>query len=71
MEQSPQYSFDLLVDPAAVLAAAERAAKWDLPRRICRPLDRRHIAPVSTEVADFDADVEGADELDLDSNSDE
>jgi hypothetical protein len=69
MEQSPQFSFALLVDPAVVLAAAERAAKWDLPRRICRPLERRYVAPVNAEVAAYDAGVEDAPETELDSNS--
>jgi hypothetical protein len=54
----PQYSFALLLEPAIVLAAAERATKWNLPRRICRPLDRRVAAPVSAEVAAYDATVE-------------
>jgi hypothetical protein len=60
MEQTafPQYSYAMLLEPAVVLAAAERAAKWDLPRRICRPLDRRLVAPISAEVAAYDATVE-------------
>ncbi len=60
MEQAncPQYSFAMLLDPAAVQAAAERAAKWDLPRRICRPLDRRTLVAVSADVAAYDAAVE-------------
>lgn len=56
----PQYSFAMLIDPATVIAAAERAAKSDLPRRICRPLDRRVARPVSAEVAAFDATIEEA-----------
>ena len=62
MEQTatPQYSFAMLHDPAAVLAAAERAEKWNLPRRICRPLDRRAAKLVNPEVAAYDADVEDA-----------
>ncbi len=54
----PQYSYAMLLEPAIVHAAAERAAKWDLPRRICRPLDRRVVAPISAEVAAYDATVE-------------
>lgn len=62
MEQAaiPQYSFDMLIDPQTVVAAAQRAAQWNLPRRICRPLDRRVSRPVSAEVAAFDATVEDA-----------
>lgn len=54
----PQYSFAQLFEPAVVQAAAQRAAKLDLPRRICRPLDRRVVVAVSAEVAAFDATVE-------------
>jgi hypothetical protein len=62
MEQTaiPQYSFAMLLDPAVVVAAAERASKWDLPRRICRPLDRRTAMPVNPDVAAYDATVEDA-----------
>jgi hypothetical protein len=54
----PQYSFAMLLEPAVVLAAAERAAKWKLPRHICRPLDRRVVVPISADVAAFDATVD-------------
>ena len=53
-----QFSFAMLVDPASVQAAAERAAKLNLPRRICRPLDRCVARRVSAEVAAYDASVE-------------
>ncbi len=56
----PQYSFAQLIDPALVQAAAERAARWNLPRRICRPLDRRVVVPISADVAAYDATVEAA-----------
>ena len=36
--QTAPFSFAMLVDPASVQAAAERAAQLDLPRRMCRPL---------------------------------
>lgn len=55
---SAPLSFALLWDPASVIAAAERAAKWNLPRRVCRPLDRRMAIQVNAEVAAFDAQVE-------------
>lgn len=51
-------SFAQLIDPSSVLAAAERAAKWNLPRRVCRPLDRRMAIPVNPEVAAYDAEIE-------------
>lgn len=51
-------SFAQLIDPASVMAAVERADKWDLPRRICRPLDRRAAMLVNAEVAAYDASVE-------------
>jgi hypothetical protein len=60
----PQYSYAILHDPAVVQAAAERAAKWDLPRRICRPLDRRVVAPISADLAAYDAAIEQTPERD-------
>ncbi len=56
----PQYSFAQLIEPAVVQAAAERAAQWNLPRRICRPLDRRMVVPVSADVAAYDATIEAS-----------
>jgi len=55
---STQYSFAMLLEPEIVAAAAQRAEKWDLPRRICRPLDRIVAQRVSAEVAAYDATVE-------------
>lgn len=52
------FSFAQLFDPAIAQATAERAAKWNLPRRVCRPLDRRVAITVSAEVAAYDASVE-------------
>ena len=59
MEQTIQSSsFAALFDPAVARAVAARAAKWDLPRQVCRPLDR-YVGPrVSADLAAFDADVE-------------
>jgi len=56
----PQYSFAQLIEPAVVQAAADRIARCNLPRRICRPLDRRMHVPVSAEVAAYDATVEAS-----------
>lgn len=53
-----QLSYAMLFDPAIARAVAQRAAKWDLPRRICRPLDH-YVGPrVSADVAAYDATVE-------------
>ena len=53
-----QFSFAMLFDPALALAAAERAAQWNLPRRMCRPLDH-YVGPlVNTDLATFDAAVD-------------
>ena len=51
-------SFAMLFDPAVALAAAERAAHWDLPRHICRPLDRYHGSRVNSALAAYDAAVD-------------
>ena len=45
-----QSSFAMLFDPAVARAAAERAARWDLPRQVCRPLDRYAGARVNAAV---------------------
>lgn len=58
---SPQpASFAMLFDPALAREAAERAAQWNLPRRVCRPLDR-YVGPhTNSELAAFDTEVECA-----------
>ena len=53
-----QSSFAMLFDPAVALAAAERAAHWDLPRHLCRPLDHYRGARVNSDLAAYDAAVE-------------
>ncbi len=53
-----QSSFATLFSPAVALAAAARAAKWDLPRHMCRPLDRYVGSRVSADLAAFDAQVD-------------
>jgi hypothetical protein len=65
-------SFAALFDPAVARAVAARAARWDLPRQVCRPLDR-YVGPrVNADLAAFDAEVELAplaeEELDEESN---
>ncbi len=52
------FSFAMLVDPEFVQAVTRRAAQWNLPRRICRPLDRCSAPRVSAEVAAYDAAVD-------------
>jgi len=53
-----QASFAMLFDPALAQAAAERAAQWNLPRRMCRPLDRYAGRRVNADLAAFDAAVD-------------
>lgn len=53
-----QSSFAMLFDPTLVRAAAERAAKWDLPRHVCRPLDRYVGSRMNSDLAAYDAAVE-------------
>lgn len=55
-----QSSFAMLFDPAVARAAVDRAAHWDLPRRVCRPLDRYKGSKVSSDLAAYDAEVERA-----------
>lgn len=53
-------SYAALFDPAVALAAAQRAAQWDLPRHICHPLDHYHGRRVNLDLAAFDAEVDSA-----------
>ena len=50
----------MLVDPVAAQSVIERVSKLALPRRICRPLDRRREQIENAELATFDAAVEAA-----------
>ena len=63
-------SFAALFDPAVARAVAARAARWDLPRQVCRPLDR-YVGPrVNADLAAFDAEVELAPLADEDLHDD-
>ncbi len=53
-----QSSYAALFDPTVALAAAKRAAQWDLPRHICHPLDRYTGRRVNADLAAFDAEVD-------------
>ena len=53
-----QASFAMLFDPALAQAAAERAAQWNLPRRMCHPLDCCVRRRVNAELAAFDAAID-------------
>ena len=55
-----QFSFAALFDPAVARAAVERAAQWNLPRRICHPLDHFTGKRASAALAAFDAEVDSA-----------
>ena len=50
----------LLVDSAAAQSAIERVSKLNLPRRICRPLDRVREQIENAELRQFDAAIEAA-----------
>ena len=66
-ENTLQSSFAALFDPAVARAVVERAAKWDLPRHICHPLDRPFGTRANAALAAYDAAVDcapvSADEL--------
>jgi hypothetical protein len=72
MEQAPALAETrpLLVDPAAAQFAIERISKLKLPRRICRPLDRKRERIDNAELAQFDAAVESAVEAEAASDLD-
>ena len=61
--------FAMLMDRDAIRAAIGRAARLDLPRRECRPLDRYTGKRVSMDVARYDEEVETT-SLDLDDSVD-
>ena len=60
MEPAPAttQAWTLLLDPAAAHAIIEQVSKVRLPRRICRPLDRRRERIENSDLARFDAAVE-------------
>jgi hypothetical protein len=62
MEHAPAttQTWALLLDPASAHAVIEHLSKLRLPRRICRPLDRRQERIENSELAKFDAAVEAA-----------
>ena len=53
-----QSSYATLFDPVIARAVAARAAQWDLPRKVCHPLDRYPGRRVAAALAAFDAQVE-------------
>ncbi|HKX95409.1 MAG TPA: hypothetical protein VJM48_11960 [Methylibium sp.] len=58
--------FALMMNPDAVLRAMESSDRLQrLQRRVCRPLDKPLIPRVGHEVADFDLEVDNADDTDL------
>lgn len=58
--------FALMMNPDAVLRAMEGSDRLQrLQRRVCRPLDKPLIPRVGREVADFDQEVDNADDADL------
>ena len=58
--------FALMMNPDAVLRAMESSDRLQrLQRRVCRPLDKPLIPRVGREVADFDLEVDNADDADL------
>ena len=61
--------FALLMDRDAIRAAIGRAARLDLPRRECRPLDRYTGKRVSMDVARYDEEIESTN-LELDDSLD-
>jgi hypothetical protein len=62
MEPAPAttQTWALLLDPASANAVIEHLSKLRLPRRICRPLDRRQERIENSDLARFDAAVEAA-----------
>jgi hypothetical protein len=61
----------LLVDPAAAQSVIERMSKLELPRRVCRPLDRGNEKKIgNAEREQFDAAIEAAADADVESDLD-
>ncbi|MEO7725832.1 MAG: hypothetical protein ABIS45_01100 [Burkholderiales bacterium] len=50
-----QSSFAMLFDPELARAVTARAAQWDLPRHMCRPLDREGPRVTAGLAADDEA----------------
>ncbi len=67
MEQFPALgqSWALLLDPVAAQAMIESMSKLNFRRRICRPLDRRGERIIDAKIAQYDAEVEAANDEDI------
>ena len=59
----------LLIDPSAAQSAIERLAKLALPRRICRPLDRKREQIENLELEQFDAAIDATVEVEAEAES--
>lgn len=55
-----QSSFAALFDPAIASELAKRAEQWNLPRHVCRPLDRLRGKRVAKDLAAYDEEIESA-----------
>ena len=62
MEQFPALgqSWTMLLDPVAAQSMIERMSKLNFRRRICRPLDGRGERIIDAKLAQYDAEVEAA-----------
>ncbi len=62
MEQIPALgqSWAMLLDPVAAQSMIERMSRLNYRRRICRPLDRRAERIIDAKLAQYDAEVEAA-----------
>jgi len=58
-------SWNLLLDPAAAQDMIERMSRLNFRRRICRPLDRKAERIIDARVAEYDAEVEAANDEDI------
>jgi len=61
--------YALIIDAETIAEALKRTAQWDLPGRVCRPLDHRAGKCANVELARYDAEVDKApltdEELDM------
>jgi len=67
--QNTPNRFAMIIDAETIAEVLKRTAQWDLPGRVCRPLDHRAGHCANVELERYDAEVDKApltdEELDM------
>ncbi len=67
--QNTPNRYAMIIDAETIAEVLKRTAQWDLPGRVCRPLDHRAGKGANVELERYDAEVDKApltdEELDM------